>query len=694
MKRFVLKGRGVTPTFRIPYEEELNAEQLDVVTAGEGPLLCIAGAGTGKTRTLTYRVARLVESGVPPEQICLLTFTNKAAREMLHRVEVLLGTSSLRVAGGTFHHLGNMILRRYAGKLGLGNNFSILDRGDSRDLLRSVEAEKRIDRKSRRLPNADTIVAIGSFAINTLRSLEDVVAERYSVFSEDVPVIAELLAGYQERKRRISAVDYDDLLLLWLELLDRHPDAGEELERRFRFVLVDEYQDTNRLQGVIIDRMARAHRNITVVGDDAQSIYAFRGARHENILSFPERYENARVCRLVTNYRSQPRILTLANASIACNARQFKKELRAVRPPGPDPVLARCRDLSQQAALVCELVLHLFDEGRDPSDVAVLYRSNYQSMEIQTEMTRRKIPFLVYGGIRFFEQAHIKDVVAYLRVIENPKDELAWMRVLPLVPKVGARTAARIAATLRDAPVATAATLSSMTLDLPQGARAPFRELCKLMGQLEALRDGSPADLVAMVVEGSYEAFLKEKFPNWRSRREDLTQLTSFASGFRKLSDFLGELALLGNTEAETVVAGPGDERPVTLTTVHQAKGLEWPCVIVAGLCDGGFPASMALRDPDGEEEERRLFYVAVTRAKDELYLTAPLMRYVRGQGAVVQKPSRFLTELPGSVVEEMEVDDQTTQGYLPEPTVAPRLQASDDGFADPEPDDADWFAD
>ena len=701
MKRFVLKGRGIEPTYRIPYEEELNEEQLRAVLAGEGPKLVIAGAGSGKTRTLTYRVARLVESQVPPDSILLLTFTNKASREMLHRVETLLGTSSLRVVGGTFHHVGNLILRQHAAALGLTPSYTIIDRGDARDLVRSVVAELQIDTRQRRMPSPDALVSIYSFAVNTMRPLEEVVEERYTTWLDEIPDIVRIVAAYRERKRRIGVMDYDDLLLYWLGLLEEQPAIADALRRRFAYVLVDEYQDTNKLQGLIIDAMARDHRNITVVGDDAQSIYAFRGAHFANILTFPDRYADAEVFRLETNYRSQPAILELANASIGHNTRQFPKELRAMRPPGTQPLLASCRDVYQQASLVAEYVLALFDEGREPADVAVLYRSNFQSLEIQAEMTRRKIPFAVFGGIRFFEQAHIKDVIAYLRVLENRDDELAWMRVLPLLPKVGTRTAAKLMATLREAlpQAGTDARLGAtawgaVLREAPRGARAAVEGFLKLLDGLLERRAGAPADLLTLVLDSGYEEHLKEKHPNWRSRREDLSQLVVFAGTYRTLSEFLSELALLDATQAETVVTGPDSGRPVTLTTVHQAKGLEWPCVIVAGLSDGAFPSSMSLREADGEEEERRLFYVAVTRAKDELLLAFPATRVVRGQGLVIQKPSRFVAELPDIVTEELEVADPAPYGSLGRPPSALPRGRDDEGFADPLPTDDDYFHD
>ena len=692
MKRFVLKGRGITPEFSIPYAEELNEEQMAVVTAGGGPLLVIAGAGSGKTRTLTYRVARLVESGIPAESILLLTFTNKASRQMLHRVETLLGSPALRVTGGTFHHVGNVLIRKYATAVGLPARFTILDRGDARDLMKSVLAGLKVDVKKHRLPAADLLVSMHSLAVNTMRAVEELVLERYPQWADDAEWIQGVLTSYRRRKHELGVVDYDDLLLYWLALLEQHEEIGNAIRAQFSQILVDEYQDTNRLQGALLDNLARDHRNLTVVGDDAQSIYAFRGAHFENILTFPERYPDAQTFHLLTNYRSHPEILELANASIVNNVRQFKKELVALRPPGPQPLLARCRDVSQQAALVSEYVLQLLDEGRDTQEIAVLYRANFQSLEIQAEMTRRKIPFNVFGGIRFFEQAHVKDVIAHLRVLENPQDELAWLRVLPLIPRVGSKTAHRLIPGLEQFVQAAAPDLAlekQIAQSVPRGARTGTTDFLHLLKRLLKSREDGPGELIQMVVDGFYEEHLKEKHSNWRNRREDLVQLTTFASGYRNLTDFLAEIALLDNAQTETVVMGPDESRPLTLTTVHQAKGLEWPCVIVVGLSDGAFPSALALRDEDGEEEERRLFYVAVTRCKDELLLTFPSTRAVRGQGLMVQKPSRFLMELPNEVFEEMAVAEEVPTL----PSATPYLPDADD-FVDPDIPDEDYFHD
>ncbi len=430
--------------YRVDYDRELNEEQREVVLAGGGPVLVIAGAGSGKTRTLVYRVARLIESGTDPARILLLTFTNKASRDMLRRVETLLTVDTRRLMGGTFHSVGNRLLRRFGGRVGLGPNFTILDPEDAREMLEAATSDRKIPVVERRFPKGDVLLDLYSYTINTGRPFTEVLFERTPHFSPLEAEIVSVFQRYRERKRAANAGDYDDLLLAWKRLLEEIPEAAVELQRSYDHVLVDEYQDTNRLQGEIVDGMARAKKNVTVVGDDAQAIYSFRGASFENILGFPERYPDAKTFRLTRNYRSTPEILALANASIAHNVRQFPKELQATRPPGPMPAVVPLPDIPEQARFVGQRLLEWHDEGEKLSDLAVLYRAHYQALELQIELTRRGIPYEIRSGVRFFEQRHVKDVLAFLRIAVNPKDELSWKRALKLFPRVGERAAAAV----------------------------------------------------------------------------------------------------------------------------------------------------------------------------------------------------------------------------------------------------------
>jgi len=417
--------------FTVNYQQELNPEQLEVVMSGNGPILVIAGAGSGKTRTITYRVARLIESGVHPSKILLVTFTNKAAKEMLHRVELLISVNIRKLWGGTFHHIANRTLRRQAHLLEYDNNFTILDQQDSKELLNTCITDLGFKTKERRFPQGDVLRDIISLSANTQNKVDAIVAERYPFFYELTDEIIKVALHYQKRKRKGSMMDFDDLLLNWLTLLSDH-------------ILVDEYQDTNRIQSDIVDLLSQEHKNTMVVGDDSQSIYSFRGANFANIIDFPQRYPNVRIYKLETNYRSVPEILNLANASIINNQNQFQKHLRAIRESGLQPIIVPFNDVMQQASFVAQRILELRDEGRSLNEMAVLYRAHYHSMELQMELTRRGIPFEVRSGLRFFEQAHIKDITGYLKVIVNPYDELAWKRIAKLLPKIGNATAHKI----------------------------------------------------------------------------------------------------------------------------------------------------------------------------------------------------------------------------------------------------------
>ena len=659
MKKYVLRTPSAAPSYRVDYDGALNAEQKEVVFAGNGPVLVIAGAGSGKTRTLVYRVSRLIESGIDPAKILLLTFTNKAAREMMRRVESLLTIDTRKMAGGTFHSVGNRLLRQHGERIGLPPNFSILDSEDAREMLESATSDLKIPTLEKRFPKGDVLLDLYSFTINTGRKLSEVLTERAPHFLPLQDEIVAVFGKYLERKRSARACDYDDLLLHWKVLLESP--SGEALSKRFAHVLVDEYQDTNRLQGEIVDGMAKGHGNISVVGDDAQSIYAFRGASFENIIGFPDRYPEARVFRLTTNYRSTPEILRLANASIARNERQFPKELEAVRETGVLPAVVPLPDAFDQARFVAQRLLEWRDEGEALSECAVLYRSHYQAMELQLELTRRGIPYEIRSGMRFFEQRHVKDVLAFLRVVANPKDEISWKRALKVFPRVGERTAAQVWQEIGSSPDPFAAFRRSASSEDSKGGRGlgetlrPCRSLFALL-DAASLRN-SPAESIRTVVDRVYRDFARAKFPNGDARLDDLEQLAQFAGGYDSLPKFLDEVSLYNELSGEDTVAGlPEDER-VVLSSIHQAKGLEWSRVALIGLSEGRFPNFRAASTSEGLEEERRLFYVACTRAKNELALTYPMLARDRYQMDVLLESSRFVTELPNESYEKWTVE-------------------------------------
>ncbi len=657
---------------QIDYARELNAQQYAAVSATEGPSLVIAGAGAGKTRTLTYRVAWLIEHRTPPDRILLLTFTNKAAKEMMRRVSDLLGNDVSNLWGGTFHSVGNRILRRHAEVLGWRPDFTILDREDAKDLIQACVDESGVDVKETRFPKPDVLGDIFSMALNTRRPIAETLAQDYDHFAPLAHKIEEIAARYHARKQATNGMDFDDLLTQWLALLRDFPDLRDFYQRRFQFILVDEYQDTNSLQGEIIDRLAAIHKNLMVVGDDAQSIYAWRGANYKNILEFPQRYFGCQTFKIEVNYRSTPEILAFANSAIAANVHQFQKELAAARPSGMKPVEVACMDSGEQAAFVAQRALELRDEGIPLNEMAVLYRSHFHALELQLELTRRNIPFSITSGIRFFEQAHVKDVAAYLKLVHNAHDEISFKRLVRMMPGVGGKGADKlwhafraacsvpelgVAHATRDTQHAApelAVALQKCSSSVPKKTAAAWAQFTATIAQLCDPEVRAKTDaMIRLVLEAGYEDYLKATYTNFRQRLEDLEQLAVFARQFPTMEDFLTQLALLTNVEAEGDKPSEDDHEKIRLSSIHQAKGLEFRVVFVIMLCDGKFPSQRSVDSPDALEEERRLFYVAVTRAKDELYLIHPLMIYTQGMGEQMQQPSRFLAEVAPELREE-----------------------------------------
>lgn len=672
---YILKKTSIPVELRIDYAQELNEQQYAAVTAEPGPALVIAGAGSGKTRTLTYRVAYLLEQGIPEDSILLLTFTNKAAKEMMARVARLIGTELSRLWGGTFHSIGNRILRRYAGKVGWDNDFSIMDREDAKDLMQACIDDAEIDVKATRFPKPRVLCDVFSMASNKGMGIAETLSEHYSHFQHLTLQIEPLFQAYQDRKRASNCMDFDDLLAQWLRLLKENEDVLEQYQRKFQFILVDEYQDTNQLQGELIDLLAARNKNVMVVGDDAQSIYSWRGANFWNILDFPKRYKGTRTFKIETNYRSTPEILEVANAVIASNTGQFFKELNTHRPSGIRPAVVSCNDGGEQAMFVAQRALELRDEGIPLDEMMILYRSHFHAMELQLELTKKNIPFRITSGVRFFEQAHIKDVAAWLKMFCNPRDELAFKRLVRLLPGIGGKTADKMWKAFASELFGNipepgelvaesgadeiqgklAVALQQVQRLAPKKAKVAWAQFMATVSQLEDDSvKGKPDAMIQLILEAGYMEHLKANYENFRSRMEDVEQLAEFARQFESLGDFLTQLALLTNVEAEAEASADNDDERINLSTIHQAKGLEFRVVFVIMLCDGLFPSHRSLDSLSGEEEERRLFYVAVTRAKDELYLCHPLMRYMYGGGGdMMQQVSRFIGEIPENLIEE-----------------------------------------
>ena len=622
----------------------LNPAQLEAVTHGDGPLLVIAGAGTGKTRTLVCRLAYLIAGGVAAENILLLTFTRKAAEEMIERATAMVGEHSSALFGGTFHSVANVLLRRYARWIGYDSGFIITDRGDAEGIVNLLRSSLNLGGSGRKFPSRRMVVNIISRAVNRCVSIAAVIEEQYPhllEFQQDIEALAE---HYRRFKRDHQLMDYDDLLVNLRDLLRDFPEVREEVSGRFTHLLVDEYQDTNPVQDEIVRLIAAPRNNVMVVGDDAQSIYSFRGADFSNILRFPDNFPGAAVVRLEENYRSTGRILDLGNAVISRAGEGFRKNLFSRLGEGELPVLAPQANETAQAGYVAREIKKLVEQGTRPEEIAVLFRSGYHSYKLEIELASLGIGFEKRGGMKLLESAHIKDVVSYLRLLVNPHDSLSWNRLLLMLPKIGPKTAAKVV----DRARASGDPFAALE-EYPAAAawREPFRELVRL---LQGLR-GSGMDPAAVfgavmeVYEPLFEQLYADDYPR---RKRDLDQLGILISGYADIQSFLDDIALdPPETEGFADGIAPGS---VILSTIHSAKGLEWDNVFIINLAEGRFPAQAAAFGPEFEEE-RRLFYVAITRARKRLILTYP--REVQGYGGVAAAggASVFLAELPNGLV-------------------------------------------
>ena len=667
------------------FAADLNPAQHAAATAPDGYNLILAGPGSGKTRVITYRVAYLIARGVPAESILLVTFTRRAAREMVSRLETLIGPRASQLWAGTFHHVGNRILRKSAEVLGFGPNFTILDSEDQLDLARLAVEDAGMVGSGRMAPKASSIQHLISLAFNIQAPLKDVVIARNPEWDEWLPNIEAAALGYAERKKAANCMDYDDLLGQWARLLVDFPEQRALQAGMFRHLLIDEMQDTNLIQAGLVEMIAReGSGNLTAVGDDAQSIYKFRGANYDNILKFPERNPGAAIFRLETNYRSTPEIVAFTNASIAHNASGFPKTLISARTSGVKPLVVPAADPHEEADFLCQQILELQEQGIGLDKMAVLYRNHHDSILLQAELVTRGIPYTVRSGLRFFEQAHIKDVLAYLRILVNPRDEPAWRRLLLLLQGVGPAKASALCGRLIGAgdPLHALATAETMAL-VPAKSKGFFAGFVADLRKVEAVKpEAHPAAAIAAILQGGYPDVIRARYERPDNRIADIEQMAVLASRYQSLERMIAELLLAGDVYG---VDSLGAEEPtdhLVLSSIHQAKGLEWSRVFVPRLVEDSFPGARALGEVGGEEEERRVFYVAVTRAMDELYLTYPLTMQRGGRGAsTIARPSRFLAELDPDLVEqatlETEIDlsrpapvaiEQRIQGELEPP--------------------------
>jgi DNA helicase-2/ATP-dependent DNA helicase PcrA len=628
----------------------LNEAQAYAVGLGSGPTLVIAGAGTGKTRTLVHRVAYLVEKGVSPSAILLLTFTRRAAAEMLGRAREL-NPACGAVEGGTFHSVAHRLLRRYASHIDLPRSFTIIDPADQAQIIKGAVDELGLKEKGdKRFPRAGSIASVISKARNLELNLEDTLEQHYTHWMPLLERLEAAARAYAQAKKGQFLLDYDDLLYMCEELLKRNPLLRQELHGQWRHLLVDEYQDTNAVQARLLELLCGPGKDLMVVGDDAQSIYAFRGARLRNILDFPQQFANTRVVKLTQNYRSTQPILDLSNQIIAQAAERYEKDLFTEQSGGPAPELCRPREQKEQSRELVRRIKELLLQGSRPEDIAVLFRAGRDSFDLEGELKAERIPFVKYGGIRFVELAHIKDVMCHLRVVGNPNDFLSWQRLLMLVPGVGPKTAQSLIAHM--VAGANQAEYASRLASAPQAQKRP--ELAELSALVHKISQPphEPLEMLEAVM-AYYEPICKENYPDYPRRLKDLEELPGLAAVGQSLDEFLAETVL----DPPDSQAGGPEGHPVTLSTTHSAKGQEWKHVFVIWACDGHFPTFPALDDPNAVEEERRLFYVACTRAAQTLHIFSPREQYFQGSGWRFMDLSRFVSELPEGLLARSQGD-------------------------------------
>jgi DNA helicase-2/ATP-dependent DNA helicase PcrA len=647
-----MKGEG-----NASWLDDLNPQQRAAVMHGGGPLLVVAGAGTGKTKTLAYRVAYLISQGVDPARILLLTFTRRAAQEMLERASTIVarGTATTgRVWGGTFHSIAHRLLRLYADAVGISRDFTVLDQGDAESLVHLIRHEMGLHEKEKRFPRKGTCLAIYSRCVNSGDDLKAVLERDFPWCGEWEDELRALFKRYVVRKQERNVLDYDDLLLYWMTLLE-NVRLAEEIGGRFDHVLVDEYQDTNVVQARILLGMRTTRSDIMVVGDDAQSIYRFRGATVRNMLDFPKQFPGATIVKLEQNYRSVTPILDTANLLIAGASERFTKDLWSERKSDQLPRLVLCKDTTEQDEYVIDRVLRHYEEGIPLRRQAILFRASHLSDTLEVELARRNIPYHKYGGLRFLEAAHVKDLLAFLRVLENPRDELAWFRLLELLDGVGPTIASRI---VEHVDAAGGDPRAIRSFAGPPAARAGLSDLAQVFDDLVPMGAKNPEAQVERI-RRFYDPVFERTYENPAARVRDLISLEQIASGYRSRQQFLADVQLDPPTSTSDLAASPYlDEDWLVLSTIHSAKGCEWDAVYLIHAADGFLPSDLATGSPEEIEEERRLVYVALTRAKDHLYVTWPLRYYHKwyalGDGHSYAQLCRFFTKDVLDSVEEV----------------------------------------
>jgi len=628
--------------FLINYQNALNPAQFEAASALDGAYLIIAGAGTGKTRTLVYRVARLVELGYDPKSILLLTFTRKAANEMMNRAAILLDNRCSKILGGTFHSFANLTLRKYYKAVNLDSSFTILDQGDSEDVINLIRSQAGFISKEKRFPNKQTLNKVFSLSVNTGKPVEVMIEESYPHFLDQLDKIMDIKKIFSEYKRKNNLLDYDDLLVYLKNFLHDLSPSAKSLLSTIKFVMVDEYQDTNKLQADVVMGLTKLNKNIMVVGDDSQSIYSFRGANFKNIIEFPILFPDTKIIKLEENYRSVQPILDFTNKIIEGAVEKYEKHLFTRRSGGDLPFIVAASTENLQSKFIVDKILDLREEGVPLKEIAVLFRSSYFSFDLEIELNKANIPFQKFGGMKFIETAHIKDVLAFLRIAANPKDIVSWYRVLLLHEGVGPKTAQKILDELATA---------RLTIKANPDAQTSFRyndtiaKLFQLLYQLHT-KQALPSEKAQMVID-YYHPFFKDKYDDFNKRKKDLDIFLNITENYKSLYSLLADMAIEPIIDSVIdIEATDKEEEYVTLSTIHSAKGLEWHSVFIIHAVEGFFPSSRSLENLDTLEEERRLMYVASTRAKQNLFITYPMNIFDREAGKTLSKPSRFISEM------------------------------------------------
>jgi DNA helicase-2/ATP-dependent DNA helicase PcrA len=656
-KQYILK-KTTLPTPRSPgldYRKELNDAQYQAATTVEGPLLIIAGAGTGKTRTLVYRVAHLINIGVDPRSILLLTFTRRAAEEMLRRASLLIDSRCTQVAGGTFHSFANLVLREFGRRIDLSPSFTIMDRPDSEDAIQLLRTEMGLNYKDRRFPRKQTVAEIFSMSLNKQTTVAELLEREYPHLYDSLDDLLQLYERYADYKKTKALLDYDDLLIKLRDLLAQQENVRQRLSNLYQFIMVDEYQDTNHLQAQIIRLLAATHNNVAVVGDDAQSIYSFRGANFRNIMDFPQAFPGTRVVKLEENYRSTQPILNLTNQIIQRAKERYDKRLFTRKREGELPLLVQAESEQIQSRFVCQKILELREEGVPLWDIAVLFRSSFHSFDLELELARHNIPFVKRGGFQFMETTHIKDLLAHLRIVANPQDAISWNRVLLLLEGVGPQMSQKITHWLLQG---TRPLERLRTFQVKERIAHELKTLAQVLQYAsEAER---PAEQTQYLMQ-YYTPVLKRNHPEDHPKRlRDLEHFQGITDRYRSLERLLADMALEppSDSVAGTLAVDP-DEGPVILSTIHSAKGLEWHSVFIIWALEGRFPSFYNINTEEEIEEERRLLYVAATRAKENLFISYPIKIFDRGLRMVLSRPSQFIEGISEELLEPMTVVDE-----------------------------------